>query len=98
MTFENSVQLDLDEVRAHVPEYTNEKLCDMIVCDRYFGFEESIYVICMEELSKRRTNGDMFDFETYIDLAQKELPVLDFSIPDIRSVLNQAINRKPPRQ
>jgi hypothetical protein len=48
----------------------------------------------MEELSKRRLAGDTFHFESYIDKVYNELPVLDFSIPDIRSVLQQAIGKK----
>lgn len=86
--------INLEEIDKNIPSFSNEKLCEMIVCDRYFGLGKTISVICMQELSKRRVDGDVFDFESYIDLAQKELPVLDFSIPDIRSVLNQAINRK----
>jgi len=88
------VKMDLDLIRKNLPDYTNEKLCDMIVCDRYFGFEQKISSVCMEELSKRRQAGDAFDFETYIDNAYKELPVLDFTVPDIRSILAQAIGRK----
>jgi hypothetical protein len=49
----------------------------------------------MEELAKRRMAGDTFNFESYIDQAYNELPVLDFSMPDIRTVLQQAIGRKP---
>lgn len=67
----------------------------MIVCDRYFGFEQKISDVCMEELAKRRMAGDTFNFESYIDQAYNELPVLDFSMPDIRTVLQQAIGRKP---
>lgn len=88
------VKMDLELIRKNLPDYSNEKLCDMIVCDRYFGFEQKISSICMEELAKRRQAGDAFDFETYIANAHKELPVLDFSVPDIRSILSQVIGKK----
>lgn len=89
------VKLDFDQIRANLPKYSNEKLCEMIVCDRYFGFEEKFDTMCMEELAKRRIAGDKFDFETYIDQSFKELPVLDFSsTPDIRAILKQAIDMK----
>lgn len=88
------VKLDLDLVKNNLPKYSNEKLCEMIVCDRYFGFEEKIAPICMEELAKRRVAGDAFDFESYIDQAYKELPVIETGMPDIRTILNQAIGRK----
>lgn len=89
------VKLDLDKIRENLPTYSNEKLCEMIVCDRYLGFGQKIDVMCMEELAKRRIAGDVFNFEKYIEQAQSELPVLDFSqVPDIRTILNQAIGRK----
>lgn len=85
------VKLDLDKVKENVPQYSNEKLCEMIVCDRYFGFDKKISSICMAELSKRRADGSIFNFESYIDQMYNELPVLDFSTPDIRNILKQAM-------
>ena len=88
------VKLDFDLIKSLLPQYSNEKLCEMIVCDRIFGFEQKISVICMEELAKRRMAGGTFNFESYIDQTQKEFPVLDFTTPDLRAVLSQAIGRK----
>jgi hypothetical protein len=88
------VKLDIDLVKSNVPQYTSEKLCEMIVCDRYFGFEHKISIICMEELAKRRTNGDTFHFESHIEQIQKEMPVLNLVNPDLRSMLHQVINGK----
>ena len=48
----------------------------------------------MQELANRRLAGDTFNFETYIETKQRELPVLDFSNTDIRTVLAQASSRK----
>ena len=89
------VKLDIDQMTANLPQFSNEKLCEMIVCDRYFGFEHKISAVCMAELAKRRTAGDVFNFEAHIEKVTKELPVIDLSgTPDIRTVLNQAISRK----
>jgi len=88
-----NVTLNLEEVKKKVPEFASTKLCEMIVCDRYFGLGKNIAVICMEELAKRRLNGDDFDFESYIDAAYAELPPLNFNMPDLRTVLNQAIKQ-----
>ncbi len=88
------VRLDIDVVRANLPQYSSENLCEMIVCDRYFGFEQKISIICMEELAKRRVAGDIFHFESYIEQVQKEMPVLDLVNPDLRTMLHQAINGK----
>lgn len=89
------VKLDIDQIKANLPQYGNQKLCEMIVCDRYFGFEKKVSTICMEELARRRAEGDVFAFEAYIDQITKEMPVIDLSgTPDIRTILNQAISRK----
>ena len=89
------VKLDIDQITANAPKYSNQKLCEMIVCDRYFGFEHTVSTICMEELARRRLAGDTFNFEAYIEQTTKELPVLDLSVaPDIRTILNQAISKK----
>ena len=89
------VSLDLDLIKSKVLTHSSEKLCEMIVCDRYLGFNEEIAVICMEELSKRRASGDTFDFEKFIESASKELPDLNLGMKfDLRNILNQAIVRK----
>src|SRR5512135_1557484 len=89
------VKLDFDKIRENLPTYSNEKLCEMIVTDRYLGFGKKLDTMCMEELAKRRIAGDTFNFEKYIEDAQKDLPILDFSaVPDLRKILNQAIGRK----
>lgn len=89
------VKLDLDQIKANLPQYGNQKLCEMIVCDRYFGFEQKISTVCMEELARRRGAGDTFAFEAYIEKIASEMPVLDLSgTPDIRTILNQALSRK----
>lgn len=88
------VQLNINDIRKNITQYSSLKLCEMIVCDRYLGFDKEITVFCMEELARRRNNGDNFKFEEYIENSKKELPVLDFSMPDLRTVLNQAIGKK----
>lgn len=53
---------------------TNVKLCDIIVSSRYLGILQDTAVLCMEELAIRRSNGDEFDYETYIAEITKKLP------------------------
>jgi len=36
------VKLDINQITTNVPLYSNQKLCEMIVCDRYFGFEHKV--------------------------------------------------------
>ncbi len=86
--------LNLEVVRKNIPTYSSRKLCEMIVCDRYFGCYRDIAVMCMEELAARRIAGDMFDFETQIEKGLLGLPQLNLKNMDIRDVLNQMINQK----
>lgn len=86
--------LNLNVVRQNVPTYTSPKLCEMIVCHRYFGCYSEIAIMCMEELAKRREAGDPFQFEQYIDQAHKELPEINLTAVNVGDVLQQAFGRK----
>jgi len=88
---EPTAPLDMQQVKSNLPLYSNEKLCEMIVCDRYFGFQQQISTICMEELAARRISGNSFPFEEYIDRKYRELPVLDLTTPDLRTILQNAV-------
>lgn len=90
---EVGAKLDIEKIKANISEYDSEKLCEMIVCDRYFGLEQKISAVCMEELAKRRIAGDTFDFETRIDKSLKTLPSLKFVMPDFRSMLGGLARR-----
>ena len=84
-----NTDINLDDMQNKMPTFTSEKLCEIIVCDRYFGCFKDLAIMSMRELSLRRVNGDTFDFENYIDTSLKDLPKLDFSMPDISSVMRQ---------
>jgi hypothetical protein len=92
-SYDETVVLDLSEISKNIREYTSQKLCEMIICDRYFGCYKELAIICMEELANRRVNGDLYDFESYIDNSLSELPKLDFSVPDLGEVLRQSIRK-----
>lgn len=76
------------EIIDKIPTFTSKKLCEIIVCERYFGFCKDIAIKCMDELSIRRQNGDDFEFENHIDEYYKSLPQIDINMPDIRSLLS----------
>lgn len=86
--------LDIELIRKNIHTYTSHKLCEIIVCDRYFGCFNEMAIICMEELSKRRQAGDNFAYEAYINEAFKQLPSLNVGSVNLRDVLQQAISRK----
>jgi hypothetical protein len=84
--------ISLDEFKKNIPQYTSQKLCELIAINRCFGSYKEQSIICMEELAARRIAGDDYNFEDYIDKAFGELPKLDFAIPDLRDVLRQVIS------
>jgi len=67
------------------------RLCDIIICDRYLGFNPELATACMEELGRRRASGDTFNFEEYIEREYKALPKLEFAVTDLRSALDQVM-------
>lgn len=92
---QQDLSLDLNELLLLLSNFNSEKLCQMIVCNRYFNNNQDLDIACMEELSKRRQFGNTFDFESYIEKETALMPILDLSIPDLRSVLGEVVkNRK----
>lgn len=82
-------ELNIDVIKNNMPIYTTQKLAEMVVCSRYFGFDSQITTMCMEELAKRREAGDTFPFETFIEDSYNKLPQLSIGIPDLRTILGQ---------
>ncbi len=92
--------LDLNVVKEKLPSFTSEKLCEMIICDRYFGCFREIAIMCMEELAKRRGEGNDFPFEDYIEKQLATLPKLSFSfeLPDLRDIISQVVQSNKVRR
>jgi hypothetical protein len=86
--------LDLEKVKHSIPSFHSQKLCEMIICDRYFGCYKEIGIMCMQELAKRRELGDTFLFEDAIEQGYKQLPELNLNTINVREILQQAIKRK----
>lgn len=80
--------VSLDTIKSNMVNYDSKKLCQMVVAYRYLKMNKDLSISAMEELSKRRQAGDNFDFEKFIQESLDELPVIDFSMPDLRTLLN----------
>lgn len=76
-----------------INNFTSKKLCQIIVLYRYLRLNKDLSIKSMEELSLRRSNGDLFNFENYIEESLKELPELNFSLPNFKDILNQVIKK-----
>jgi hypothetical protein len=80
---------NLEEVKNKIPTFDSEKLCQIIVCDRYLNFNRELAILAMEELSKRRQQGDIFNFESVIEKSLSELPQINIAPLDIKTVLSK---------
>ena len=86
--------ISFQDIKIKIPSFKSEKLCQMIVSSRYIGFGKELEKECMLELAKRRSNGEIFEFEKNIQDNLNSLPKLSFNFPDLREVLNNAIGSK----
>jgi hypothetical protein len=89
--------LNLDLIKNKIYLHSSEKLCEMIVSSRYLGLNKDLISMCMEELAKRRENGDNFFFEDHIEKISKNLPDISFKKEnglDLQKIIQQALSVK----
>lgn len=82
-------EISVEEFQNSLPEISSIKLCEIIISHRYLGLYQELSILCMEELIKRRSSGDNFDFESYIDDMSKDLPEVNISFSDFNNILQQ---------
>lgn len=81
------IEFNDNEVKSNLINYSSERLCDVIITYRYFGLNKDLSISAMEELAKRRSSGDEFLYENYIDKNLKELPSLNFNIKNVDGLI-----------
>jgi hypothetical protein len=79
---------ELEEFSKSLDKMSNNKLCEIIVANRYLGILRDIAILCMEELAKRRLNGDSFLYEQHIEQILSTLPKINLD-------LNQIMKKMP---
>jgi hypothetical protein len=84
----DDAKLTADEFSANVGSFTNERLCEVIVVYRYLGIMQDESIACMEELAKRRLNGDVFEFEANIDEKLNTLPKFKL---DMKKIIGSSV-------
>jgi len=61
-------------MKENLPKFSNSKLCEIIVANRYLGIMRDEAIMCMEELARRRVAGDVFEYEKHIETVLDSLP------------------------
>lgn len=69
-----------EDFKVNLPQMSQEKLCEIIVCFRYLGFMQEESILAMEELARRRGAGEVFNFEAKIEELTKDLPSINIDI------------------
>jgi len=77
---------------ADIADCSNEHLCSIVASNRYLKINPHMEIICMQELSRRRANGDNFLFENKINEYLSSFTPINSNIPDILSILSSAIS------
>jgi hypothetical protein len=62
---------------------SSEKLCEVIVSQRYLGIMRDEAILCMKELAKRRASGDTFEFEKRIEEILNSLPKIKIDMNEV---------------
>jgi hypothetical protein len=65
---------NITQLTKNIDDYETNKVCAIVVAAKYFGNNQSVIRLCMQNLSKRRDNGDSFNFEEYIEAEYNKLP------------------------
>lgn len=81
MENENKPKLDIVQELIDKNEISSEVLAAQIVAYRALGMDKDVSILAMQELAKRRVNGDPFKFEEFIETEVAKvpkIPALDF--------------------
>lgn len=76
----NEENQDFDKIILEMP---SERLCEIIISHRYLGLFEKESIKAMEELSRRRSCGDQFEFELYIENNLNKLPKYSLNLKNM---------------
>lgn len=88
---EDITEINIEEIFSKLNNLSDERLCEIIIVDRYISINKELSLACMQELSNRRLNGNNFNFEEYIEEKFKELPKFESVFPNLSSTLNELV-------
>lgn len=74
----------MNELESKISNLTNDRLCEIIVANRYIGIMQQEAIECMKELAKRRGLGNVFNYEMHIETLLSSLPKINL---DLNSIL-----------
>jgi hypothetical protein len=72
-----------EEFNNNINQFTNDRLCEIIVSYRYLGIMKEEALAAMGELARRRACGDEFLFEQKIEELMKDLPQINIDLNQV---------------
>jgi hypothetical protein len=77
--------MEEENIQENIKHFSDEKLCEIIVSNRYLGVLRDAALACMDELSARRVAGNVFPYEKRIEELLASLPKINI---DLKSIMN----------
>ncbi len=72
-----------------IEQASSEALASHVLLYKSLGLNKKIAIVCMLELARRRTLGENFDYENFIDVELKKIPTIQpININAFRGLLN----------
>lgn len=75
--------MEEDNIQENIKQFSNEKLCEIIVSNRYLGVLRDEAIACMTELAWRREQGEIFAYEQKIEELLLSLPKVNLNLKEV---------------
>jgi len=72
-----------ENIQENIKQFSNEKLCEIIVSNRYLGVFREEALACMNELAWRREQGEIFSYEEKIEELFSSLPKINLNLKEV---------------
>jgi hypothetical protein len=69
-----------NNIQENIKQFSNEKLCEIIVSSRYLGVLREEAILSMTELASRREQGSGFPYEVRIEEIFSSLPKINLDL------------------
>lgn len=77
-----------EDFKQNILSFSSEKLCQIIAASRYLNSMQEEAYLCMIELANRRSQGNDFKYEEFIDQTLKEFPKFNLDIGKMMTMNN----------
>lgn len=84
----NNEDIEYCEFKENLEKFSSIRLCEIIVSNRYIGIMKEEAILAMNALAERRSSGDKFEYENYIQKEFDKLPQLSLDLNKILSIKN----------